>query len=359
MKIPRLTTGAIRFLMLPIMTICIGASVRFSAFWHIYIGIVQTWSWGLSGAFILMANILFSLAMGRRLETYRFITPRREFEGTAKEYRDYKAKEKMHFTGGEKVALFVFTLITIYSMTTSVAAQFNRHLEKQRESGITATSSDAILLKEVMSDLEKAKNPVAVYNEGLLQDYDYTIKNLQEEQRQISQSLRDLGPMPERNNYQDDKTYGTARWYWYDTKNKYDSRSKEIRESLSEYQEKKEKLLLPPPVDQELVKELESRRTKLLNKGAVLEHGDDIFSWLSGIFGITPAMIQFILSLFPSLFIDLLAPIASAIFFYGLGSLGGTPGDRGEGYTEKDMQSAYRKGADRAFKLVRKEFAAV
>lgn len=356
MKIPRLTTGVIRFLMLPIMSICIGASVRFSAFWHIYIGITPEWSWGLSGAFILMANILFSLAVGRRLETYIFITPRKEFDGTWREYLIYKNREKIHFTDGEKMALFVFVLITIYSMSTSVAAQFNRHLEKNRNAGITATSSDDLLLQEVTDDLAKEKNPIAVFDEGLFEDYNATIKQLQEEQSQVSESIRELGPMPDKGDYESEKEYSTARWYWYDTKNKYDTRTREIRESLSEYQVKKEKLLLPPEVDNPRVKELEEKREQLMAKGAKLEteSGDDIFSWLSGVLGPDPATIQFILSLFPALFIDLLAPIASAIFFYGLGSLGGKPKES-EGFTEKDMQSAYKEGADRAFSLVREK----
>jgi len=163
--------------------------------------------------------------------------------------------------------------------------------------------------------------------------------------------------MPDKTDYSSDKEYSTARWYWYDTKNKYDARLTEIRESLSEYQSKKEKLLLPPPVDNARITELEAKRDELLAKGAKITTGgqDDIFSWLSEVLGPKPDMMQFILSLFPALFIDLLAPIASAIFFYGLGGLG--VNNRGnKEFTEEDMQGAYREGADVAFGLVRESF---
>jgi len=332
-RLPSLTTGMIRFLMLPIMVICIGASVRFSAFWHIYIGIDPKWGWALSGAFILMANILFAVGTGRRLS--------------------WNSLEKFVYTKGEKLALVLWAFITIYSMATSVAAQFNRHLEKQQSAGITATSTDQVRLSEILKDIEKAKNPEPIYNKDLLAGYNESIRLLQEEQSGVNQSLRELGPMPDKTDYSSDKEYSTARWYWYDTKNKYDARLTEIRESLSEYQSKKEKL---PEVDNVRIAELESKRDELLAKGAKIVTGgqDDIFSWLSEVLGPKPDMIQFILSLFPALFIDLLAPIASAIFFYGLGGLGVNNRESKE-FTEEDMQGAYREGADVAFGLVRDE----
>lgn len=339
-RIPSLTTGMIRFLMLPIMIICIGASVRFSAFWHIYIGIIKEWSWGLSGAFILMANIMFAVGTGRRLV--------------------WNSIKKFIYTKGERLALLLWFVITVYSMATSVAAQFNRHLEKQQSQGITATSTDQVRLAEILEELEKEKNPVAVYSEDLLDSYNESIRLLQEEMSGVNSDLRSLEPMPNVSDYETQKEYEDARWYWYDTKKRYDSRLTEIRAALSDYQEKKSALLLPPPVDDDRVEQLEEQRDVFLDKGAVIKNDeksrDDIFSWLSSVLGPSPDMIQFLLSLFPALFIDILAPVASVIFFYGLGGLNDNKKkEEDTGFTENDMQEAYKEGAGKAFGLVRRE----
>ena len=78
---------------------------------------------------------------------------------------------------------------------------------------------------------------------------------------------------------------------------------------------------------------------------------DDIFDFLGGIFGITADLVQFVTSIFPAILIDLLSPISSALFFYGVNLSGKSSGNPGG----KRDNNSYKQGIRDAFKAVNTE----
>jgi hypothetical protein len=321
------------------MVCCIGASIQFIAKWHHFVGFDDLPAIGVAVSFLIMSNVLFSIGIGRRLSSPVRITPYNEYSGTKEEYKEYKARERFRFTGGEKFCFLICAIIIIYTMSTTVSAQFNKHLEAQAAQGITATKSDKENLDGVLKDIEKEKNPVITRNDGLVEEYTKSIDLLQKETVQINASIAALGTMPEEK---------TKLSYWYSTQKGYNTRLTEIQAAIKDNQDKKERLLIPPAINYDRIKTLEAQRDALQAKGVGRE---DIFSFLSGIFNTTPDLMQFVLSLFPAILIDLLAPIASAIFFYGIAGLVGAAGI--EVKKEEELQAAYVEGAEEAFKRVR------
>jgi hypothetical protein len=299
-----------------ITIVLVAASIRYSAAWHLYIGMHPFWGWGLAGAFIVFSTVCFDIGYGLIVEDNR--NPRYNTRLIFR--KSYRTRVISY--GWAFIAIWFF--ITLYSMSSTVAGQYNQLLIKEKE---RSTVKETYKLESVVQDItgkndeiETLRNPPIIPDETIkiiIEGIGSQEAILLDEKKTINKMISDTSGA------QEAATYRSAIRDAY-------SRLGDIEVELNTLSEDKKLLLLSPVIDydrisilQNEMEDLKIKRDILIDDGGRI--GDDnqinqgtIFEYFSKIFGLSPLMIQFILSVFPAIFIDLISPISSALFFYGL-----------------------------------------
>lgn len=166
---------------------------------------------------------------------------------------------------------FLWCIVTFFSMISTIAGQYNARITKlnkryKEEKLITENNLKQMQYEEQKEDYREKK-------EMLNSD----IKQLQSILYQYKKE--DI----EKNK----KQYNSFRY-------KYNKSKRELNKLLSEIKRFRNK-----------------RKIKIIQKSP-----PDFYLWISQIFGWAPEMIQFWLSIFPAIFIDLIAPISIAIVMF-------------------------------------------
>jgi hypothetical protein len=167
---------------------------------------------------------------------------------------------------------FLWIIVTIFSMVSTVAGQYNARIEKMN----TQYSQE--------TDIENNNRNYQNYIEQK-KDYQESLLMAQKEANQYQEMLLtyDTQEKIEENK----KFYATLQW-------RYQKSLKEIRR-LKWW-----------------LKRL--RSDKKFNK--IKKHAPDFYVWLSQIWNFRPEMIQFWMSMFPALFIDIIASLSFAVVMF-------------------------------------------
>lgn len=267
----------------------LSVSVYYSRDWHVFVKMPPWIAWGLSGAFVASATALFDLAIGRFLE-----------------FR--KAKSNIPIGA---FFLLVWLILTAYSMYSTLAGQFNKMLKS--DVAVYQVSELDLEIKTLEEKLYKIQNPAQVDTESkriLIEDIDAQIEMFTTEKKNINNTLSGISGAEEAATYRTAVRDSNARLLIIE--NELQRLSKEKRELLLPVE-------LPDTSDLEYeIRILKNNKNKDLTDDEKLALQDDIFDFLAEIFKTTPDIIQFIALAFPSILVDLISPIFSALFIYGL-----------------------------------------
>jgi hypothetical protein len=159
-------------------------------------------------------------------------------------------------------------IVTIFSMTSTVAGQYNVRIEK-----INQMYKHENILSEEANKKE---------------EYQEQKEEYQQKMKILKADIKTLQNILAKENVQENKKqYNTFRW-------RYQHAKKELNNTIKS-----------------LKKLRENKQYKNINKRA-----PDFYIWMSNIITASPDMIQFWLSVFPAIFIDLIAPISFAIVMF-------------------------------------------
>ncbi|MCK5612659.1 hypothetical protein KAR91_62885 [Candidatus Pacearchaeota archaeon] len=275
----------IRFIFLSITLMLLSVSVYYSRTWHTFVKMPPWIAWGLSGAFVASATALFDLAIGRFLN-----------------------KDWMSILVGSFFIL-VWLILTAYSMYSTLAGQFNKML-KSEVIVYTVSEQDNEILK-LEEKLFRIQNPAEIDADSkklLIGDIDSKTEILLDEKRNINNTLSGISGAEEAAKYRTAVRDANTRLAVIETE-------------LNNLSVEKRELLLPVEIPdtsglENEIRELKLSRDNNLTDEEKLSRQDDIFDFLSGIFNTDPDNIQFIALAFPSILVDLISPIFSALFFY-------------------------------------------
>ena len=191
----------------------------------------------------------------------------------------------------QRIVMSVFVLlwlvVLVFSMTSTVAGQYNKRIENE--------------VKEVTASVETTHKKLTyeIY-ENEEQDILKSIERKEEELRPFLNVLKGF-----ENDEEIDENRRKQYLYW-DTHNKV----KKINESIEQLRKELKEVRLEKKVY--LKKEADE-------VGAVEDTTNrkaPFYEWISGLFGVEANHIQFWLSVFPAVFIDLIAPLAIAISMF-------------------------------------------
>lgn len=296
----------IRTIFLLITLVLLSVSVYYSRGWHVFVQMPGLIAWGLSGAFVISATALFDLAIGK--------------------FRD---RNKTNILIGF-FYLSIWVILTLYSMYSTLAGQFNVMLKTSVST--YDVSSDQEEIDRLQSQIDK---PTGIIDPGvkkiLISDIDNKITAFMEEKKIINNMISDTSGAEEAALYRSAIRDANTRLGL-------------IENSMEILSAEKRELLLPEIIDTSDIeielRELKKQRDSNLTDAEKLSLQPDIFDFLSEIFETTADMIQFIALAFPSILVDLISPIFSALFIYGLGD------------KRKTYSDGYSDGTGEAFSVI-------
>lgn len=172
------------------------------------------------------------------------------------------------------IFVFLYFIGIIYSVFTAISGQYNDYLINNK---ITIESKI-----EESTNVEKYKILQERKERYLFQIDDYNKQKISH--RKI---IEDLSQSPEKK---------------FEYRNTWNSSLQAI-ESINENINQLENQLIE--IDNELIKSIKNKETKTQN----------IFDWISNLFNISGDLLQFLISLFPAIFIDLVSPFAISFAF--------------------------------------------
>jgi hypothetical protein len=182
----------------------------------------------------------------------------------------------LFFKKKQYALIFVFSLlwiiVTVFSMISTVAGQYNARIEKLN----LQYKQEKLIAENDIKNMEYAEQK---------QEYQERARILKEDIKQLQSVLSQY--TTKENIEKNKKQYNAFRWRYYSAK-------KELNNVL---------------------KKLTNLR-KNKNITIVKKSPPDFYLWMNSIFRWKPEMIQFWLSVFPAIFIDLIAPISFAIVMF-------------------------------------------
>ena len=263
----------VKLVALGVAVISIMVSIYYSTLWGLYIG--QPWFISLpsSLAYIVFTNMLFEVSVGMLIKTKSALIL---------VYRmDKKDKAMASFLMVTRLLAGIFvmvawSMVVLYSMASTVGGQYDQIVlaERGREESTYVENTSVIL-----ESLEYRKN---MLEESLLVD-----------NNEIETLVSRLGKV---------ETVEDA-WEYKGTMERDQKRLDKLRVKTMETKNSIFKLV------QEIADATKDKSSFSVDSGSA-------FSYFSRIFGFTELEIQFFMSLFPSLFIDIISPIALAIALY-------------------------------------------
>lgn len=176
-------------------------------------------------------------------------------------------QNKHYMLGG--VVIFTAVIVLIFSILSTVAGQYNvRSMEIQNTTSVKKNLYQLELLKKQETELVNSVN-------RLQKDFDLTQKLLSEYKKEDINS----------------KEYTTQFWKNY-----------RIKKDIEKVQDK-----------------LDAKREEIINyldtEETVVEEREDFYTWISELLKVDSKIVEFWLSLFPAVFVDVIAPIGFLIAF--------------------------------------------
>ncbi len=178
------------------------------------------------------------------------------------------------------VLAFPWIVAVLFSMTSTVAVQYNSQISAQEN-------------KKVYSRQKEANDRSAAILDNLTRDLESKRARLTRELDTYQEELEEYASKEER--VEEDRN----NFYW---------------DAYRKVQRTKEEL---KGVEEELA-ELREKQLKSVEEGEEPEeiYVPSFFAWIESLFGIRGDMVQFWLSVFPAIFIDIIAPLALAIALF-------------------------------------------
>lgn len=234
--------------------VCIVISIYLTSKWFIYIGFIFI-GIPLSVTYIIFINIVFEFGI-------KFIL--------LKKFRGY-------------FIIFLWLILVSYSMITTIAGQYN---------------------KLVSAENQRIENDYDFSNQIIIDDLKEEIKDLKNQKLELKTEITSLIEKSNSvNNIEDSYKYkNTIR-----VNNK---RIDKIRKLLKEINKTIENKTIEY---HNLIKE---NKKLSLNEDTFKIDSGSVYNYFSKITKINPLIIQFILSLFPGLFVDIISPISIALFLF-------------------------------------------
>lgn len=180
---------------------------------------------------------------------------------------------------------FLWIVVVAFSIVSTVAGQYNQYIKN---------------IKTEAKDNSKIISSQIRWNS--IQDRKKEIKTRIKENRTMLTSLINLGS----NISEDLETRSEYRKTWGDTQYRIRLINKELKGLNKElavlYNEER--------------KELKARSGHINTLSGQIKELPDFYSWIAKLFGITKDHAQFWMSLFPAVFVDLIAPVALAVALF-------------------------------------------
>jgi hypothetical protein len=253
-------------------------SIYYSSMWLLYIGTPVWLSWSLAVIYILFLNIIFEASIGviKQGGNIKANIERLRLKDTdIKRYRKYTIKAFSKKTIGVLV-LVVWFCLTLYSMVSTVAGQYNQLTQ------IESTGK--------IKNVDFYKNQITAIDAQLM-IFEKEKITLEEELSLLLERSSSITSTEDKYIYRNTTTK---------TENRMDELRKKIKNNNNEI------LLL---IKEKATLEKSDFNNNMIDSGSV-------YNYFSKIVKINPLWIQFILSLFPSIFIDVIAPVSLSLFIY-------------------------------------------
>jgi len=178
--------------------------------------------------------------------------------------------------------VILWIVVSAFSIFSTVAGQYNRNVANKREqvrTGVDSGKASWVLLQERKTDLQK---------------------RIGEQRDRISTLNKLLSGMG------DVKTRSENNQLWYETQFRLQEANKEITKSSDELEKIR---------DEEDRRIAHSKKTgEILNTSKV--DLPDFYGWLAGIFNVSHDWVQFLMSLFPAVFVDIISPVGVALALF-------------------------------------------
>jgi hypothetical protein len=183
-------------------------------------------------------------------------------------------QEKKHLISG--FFSFLWIIVLLLSMISTVAGLYNKYWEKKNIKIIQNTDNNYKLLKEL---------------ENQEQQYKQDIEDKIKERKRFLKILSEFDTNKEiKENKKQINSYRNSLYY-------LDKDIKKLKEKLNSVIEEKKELLS------------KNKNVKELNE-------DDFFTWAEKIIKVKSYVLQFILNIFPAVFIDIIAPLCFALVLF-------------------------------------------
>jgi hypothetical protein len=259
--------------------VAITISIYYSFKWLEYVGTPFIISASLALTYVLFINIVFESAIGLIKQAYTIhknaLKIKTNNPGLYKRARFMKLKRIVigYFI------LLVWFFLTIYSILSTVAGQYNQLIFVETQQ-INTDAKDTDFYKDqiiaINEQIELLKNENKLFNEE--------IKILVNRSSSI-ESIED-------------------KFKYRNTTKKTETRTDLLRKNITENNKKISSL-----IEKKSGLQKEDYSDFKVNKG-------NVYNYFAKLTRLEPLYIQFILSLFPSMFIDIISPVSLAIFLF-------------------------------------------
>ncbi len=279
MKKEKIVNYLIDFVNLAVGVTALIISIYYSYKWLHYIGTPIILSLSLAITYVAFINIVFEGGIGMIKKGFVIKKNAEKIQDTNKElYARALFMIRQRYIAGTFV-LLLWVLITSYSMISTIAGQYEQlsYIETTKiETGRKDATHYSDQLESIEEEINLIEEETILYKEELatLVRRSSTIESIEDRAK-----------------------YRTTT-YWTE------KRTDEIREKISANNEQ----------IKTLIKEKKNIK-KQDYSGFTVESGT-VYNYFNRIIGIDPLLIQFILALFPSIFIDIISPVSLAIFLY-------------------------------------------
>ena len=179
--------------------------------------------------------------------------------------------------------IVLWIVVTFFSIMSTVAGQYNRHvinLREQTKQGISTGRAQWVILQEQKAELQTR-----------LGEYRSQISTL----NKIMSGMDDVESRTKNNRV------------WYETQfrlQKANAKMADVAESLDKVREEERGQLN------------DSKKTGIILSTTSTKEIPNFYGWMSNVTRIEPDKVQFWMSLFPAIFVDIIAPISLAIALF-------------------------------------------
>jgi hypothetical protein len=265
--------SSVKWVALGVALISIGLSIYYSVLWGLYIG--QPWAVAVfsSLAYIVFVNMVFEAGVGLIIRTKTAIIKIHRLD------KEDKPLGWLFFSGrilGALVCFIAWGAIVLYSMASTVGGQYEQIVQAERN---------------------REEEVYVVDNSKVIDNLESEVLSYEEEKAEIMAEIPTLLSRI--------KALDTPELAW------------EYKGTLDRAQQRKDEIMGRRRFLDEEIRRVnrEKRELESVENDFAVDSGS-AFSYFARITGGKELEIQFFLSLFPSLFIDIISPLALAVALY-------------------------------------------